>query len=209
MIEYFVTFFFVCFGKTDQKEKTFAIMMCVHRVLWIIPFDDSWRHISIHTDSSKYLGSKRVFRYPMIKYDDKRFISQLMNMNWKLFETELKIFSSKNRVIQIRLKRPFIDPCKWLISVLWVFLHLINMDCHEIFPFPFGDSWRRNLIQTDGSEKRETNQGQNVHSLGKCDDKSFHFQFMNMACYELFPVARRLIKIHRLVHPGKEWAKYW
>ena len=25
--------FFVCFGKTDQKEKTFAIMMCVHRVL--------------------------------------------------------------------------------------------------------------------------------------------------------------------------------
>lgn len=132
----------------------------------------------IHTDSSKYLGSKRVFRYPMIKYDDKRFISQLMNMNWKLFETELNIFGSKNRVIQIRVKRPFIDPCKWLISVLWVFLHLINMDCHEIFPFPFGDSWRRNLIQTDGSEKRETNQGQNVHSLGKCNDMSFPFQLM-------------------------------
>ena len=146
-------------AKQTKKKKTFAIMMCVHRVLWIIPFDDSWRHISIHTDSSKYLGSKRVFRYPMIKYDDKRFISQLMNMNWKLFETELKIFSSKNRVIQIRLKRPFIDPCKWLISVLWVFLHLINMDCHEIFPFPFGDSWRRNLIQTDGSEKKGNKSG--------------------------------------------------
>ena len=50
-----------------------------------------------------------------------------------------------------------------------------------------------NLIQPDGSEKK-----------GKCDDISFPFQFMNMACYELFPVARRLIKIHRLDHTGKE-----
>ena len=32
----------------------------------------------------------------------------------------------------------WIDPCK----------------CHEIFQFPLGNSWRRNLIQTDGSEKK-------------------------------------------------------
>ena len=72
---------FCLFWQNRPKRKNFCYFD-VHRVLWIISFDDSWRHITIHTDRSKYLGSKRVFKKPMIKYDDKRFISQLINMNF-------------------------------------------------------------------------------------------------------------------------------
>ena len=47
MIEYFVTFFFVCFGKTDQKEKTFDILMCTN-------FHESFP-LTIRGDISQYI----------------------------------------------------------------------------------------------------------------------------------------------------------
>ena len=47
MIEYFVTFFFVCFGKTDKKEKTFAILMCTE-------FYESFP-LTIRGDISQYI----------------------------------------------------------------------------------------------------------------------------------------------------------